>query len=133
MRALTPSLCRPIEALTLETVLSGILDKPPLPFDELVRYGKDPSQFAELRFPGSSGPFQLLLVVHVGFWRSTHYLKHIGALCASLTSQGTITCSLEYQRLGDPGGGWPGTFQDIANRWYRRHGFSDLPSNLHGC
>lgn len=25
-----------------------------------------------------------------------------------------MTCSLEYRRLGDPGGGWPGTFHDIS-------------------
>ncbi len=35
-------------------------------------------------------------------------------LCARFTSLGVITCNLEYRRIGDPGGGWPGTFQDVA-------------------
>jgi len=30
------------------------------------------------------------------------------------SSKEIITCNLEYRRLGDSGGGWPGTFQDIS-------------------
>ncbi len=95
--------------------MGSILTRPPPPFDERIQYGTDPHQFAELRYPKGKEPFPLLFVVHGGFWQSAYDLKHIGALCAALTSQGTITCSLEYRRLGDPGGGWPGTFQDITH------------------
>src|SRR2546430_1706534 len=56
----------------------------------------------------------MLLVVHGGFWQSRYDLSHIGHLCAALTSKGIITCNVEYRRLGNPGGGWPGTFQDIS-------------------
>jgi len=38
---------------------------------------------------------------------------HIGHLCAAFTSRGIITCNLEYRRIGNLGGGWPGTFLDI--------------------
>jgi acetyl esterase/lipase len=95
--------------------LSSILDRPPPSFDERIQYGTDPHQFAELRYPEGKGPFPLLFVVHGGFWQSTYDLKHIGHLCAAFTYRGTITCSLEYRRLGDPGGGYPGTFQDITH------------------
>ncbi len=95
--------------------LSGILDRaPPPPFDLRISYGSDPSQFAELRFPIGKGPFPLLFVVHGGFWQSVYDLSHIGHLCAAFTSTGVITCSIEYRRIGNPGGGWPGTFQDIS-------------------
>ncbi len=77
-------------------------------------YGEDPSQFAELRYPTGKGPFPLLFVVHGGFWQSRYDLSHIGHLCAALTSKGMITCSIEYRRIGNLGGGWPGTFQDIS-------------------
>jgi hypothetical protein len=30
-------------------------------------------------------------------------------------ASGFATWNLEYQRLGNDGGGWPGTFQDIAS------------------
>jgi acetyl esterase/lipase len=94
--------------------LSRILDRDPSPFNLRIRYGRDPIQFAELRFPNGKGPFPLLFVVHGGFWQSRYDLSHIGHLCAAFTSKGVITCSIEYRRIGNPGGGWPGTFQDIS-------------------
>ncbi len=94
--------------------MSSILTRPPPPVDERIRYGSDPRQFAELRFPKGKGAFPLLFVVHGGFWLSAYDLGHIGHLCAAFTSKGIITCNLEYRRIGDPGGAWPGTFQDIA-------------------
>jgi len=94
--------------------LSSILDRTSPSFDVRIRYGNDPSQFAELRFPNGKGPFPLLFVVHGGFWQSRYDLLHIGHLCAAFTSRGIITCNLEYRRIGNPGGGWPGTFLDIS-------------------
>jgi acetyl esterase/lipase len=94
--------------------LSGILTRPPPPFDERIRYGPYPQNFAELRIPDGRGPFPFLFVVHGGFWQSAYDLAHAGHLCAAFTSEGIITCNLEYRRLGDPGGGWPGTFQDMS-------------------
>ena len=83
-------------------------------FDERIQYGRDPQHFAELRLPTGTGPFPFLFVIHGGFWQSAYDLSHIGHLCAALTREGIITCNLEYRRLGDPGGGWPGTFQDVS-------------------
>jgi acetyl esterase/lipase len=94
--------------------LSDILDRSPPAFDERIHYGSDPNQIAEFRFPDGKGPFPLLFVVHGGFWQSLYDLAHIGHLCAAFTSQGIITCNIEYRRIGNPGGGWPGTFQDIS-------------------
>jgi len=95
-------------------ILSNILDRDPPPFDVRIRYGNDHSQFSDLRFPSGKGPFPLLFVVHGGFWQSRYDLSHAGHLCAALTSKGVITCNVEYRRIGNPGGGWPGTFQDIS-------------------
>ena len=94
--------------------MSGILDRAPPPFDLRISHGSDPSQFAEVRFPNGMGPFPLLFVVHGGFWQSIYDLSHTGHLCAAFTSTGVITCNIEYRRIGDLGGGWPGTFQDIS-------------------
>ena len=94
--------------------MSEILERPSPPFNKRITYGEDPQQFAELRFPVGTGPFPALLMIHGGFWQSTYDLKHTGMLCADLTSRGIVTCNLEYRRIGNPGGGWPGTFQDIS-------------------
>jgi acetyl esterase/lipase len=36
------------------------------------------------------------------------------ALAGDLHRRGWATWNLEYRRLGAPGGGWPGTFEDAA-------------------
>jgi len=88
-----------------------------------VPYGKDPLQFGELRFPSGPGPFPLLFVIHGGFWSAAYDLAHIGHLCIRLTSLGIVTCSVEYRRVGNEGGGWPGTLLDIAGatEFFRRN------------
>ena len=85
------------------------------PADRVVRYGAERSQFGELRLPvGVEGLAPLVVVVHGGFWRVQYGLEHIGTLCAALTREGWATWSIEYRRLGEVGGGWPGTFLDAA-------------------
>jgi acetyl esterase/lipase len=93
--------------------LSDILERPSPIFDKRIPYGQDSQQFAELRFPHGPGPFPFLFVIHGGFWRSAYDLKHIGQVCAAFTSKRIVTCNLEYRRVGNSGGGWPGTFQDV--------------------
>lgn len=95
--------------------MSDCLDGIPPSKGQVVQYGKDTNQFAELRFPSGEGPFPLLFVIHGGFWLAAYDLQHISPLCVELTSLGVVTCSLEYRRVGQEGGGWPGTFLDIAN------------------
>ena len=95
--------------------MSDILERTPPPKGERVQYGLNPLQFAELRFPSGKGPFPLLFVIHGGWWLSANDLNHISHLCAKFTSCGVVTCSLEYRRIGDAGGGWPGTFLDVAS------------------
>ncbi len=38
----------------------------------------------------------------------------IAAFADALTAKGFATWNVEYRRVGDPGGGWPGTFEDVA-------------------
>jgi acetyl esterase/lipase len=95
--------------------MTGILDGTSPPKADVVRYGSDPSQFAELRFPQGEGPLPVLIVIHGGFWSAAYDLQHISPFCAALTSYGIITCNLEYRRVGQGGGGWPGTLLDVAN------------------
>lgn len=84
------------------------------PADHRVAYGSDPQQFGELRLPPGPGPHPVAVIVHGGCWRSQFTLEHITPLSAALTRAGTATWTLEYRRVGNPGGGWPGTFQDVA-------------------
>jgi acetyl esterase/lipase len=91
-----------------------ILTTPPPPADVHLPYGTAPFQFGELRLPSGRGPHPVAIVVHGGFWRAAYDLAHIGHLAAALTAEGVATWTVEYRRIGQPGGGWPGTLLDVA-------------------
>jgi acetyl esterase/lipase len=76
-------------------------------------YGSDANQFVDLRWPKSKGPHALAVVIHGGYWRARYDLEYMGHLCAALAGEGIATANLEYRRVGNLGGGWPGTFADI--------------------
>ncbi len=84
---------------------------------ERVGYGSAPSQFGDLRLPQRSlvgpGPYPLVLVVHGGFWRARYSLSHLGHLCAALCRAGFATFNVEYRRMGQAGGGFPGSCEDV--------------------
>lgn len=85
--------------------------------DAQVRYGEHPDQVADVRrpAPGAGGARRpLVVVVHGGFWRAEYDRAHTGPLAAALAAEGYPVAQLEYRRTGQPGGGWPGTFADVA-------------------
>ncbi|MGH3469242.1 MAG: alpha/beta hydrolase [Thermocrispum sp.] len=55
-----------------------------------------------------------VVVVHGGFWRAQYDRTHTYPLCAALATEGFLVAAIEYRRTGRPGGGWPGTFDDVA-------------------
>jgi hypothetical protein len=40
--------------------------------------------------------------------------KHVGPMAAALAAVGYLVCVPEFRRIGQAGGGWPGTFDDVA-------------------
>ncbi len=92
----------------------SILTRPTPPSDQRVQYGKDPLQFGDLRLPKGSGPHPVAIIIHGGCWLSEYGLSYMSHLAGDLTGAGIATWNLEYRRVGDDGGGWPGTFQDVA-------------------
>ncbi len=81
--------------------------------DARLAYGSDANQFVDLRLPQGKGPHALAINIHGGFWRAKYDLEHAGHLCAALTAKGIATANVEYRRVGNAGGGWPGTFADV--------------------
>ena len=66
----------------------------------------------------SKAPYALVINIHGGFWRAKYNLDHAGHLCAALTARGLATANLEYRRVGNDGGAWPGTFSDIRSAYH---------------
>lgn len=99
-----------------------VLTRPAPPPTFTVAYGDDPEQVADLWLPSTgSPPLPLVVVVHGGFWMAEWDRKHAAPLAAALAAHGYPVASLEYRRIGQPGGGWPGTFDDVAT------GLAELP------
>ncbi len=91
-----------------------ILTAPAPAADARLNYGPDLLHYGDLRLPAGPGPHPVVISLHGGFWRATYGLTYMGHLCAALTTAGVATWNVEYRRVGDPGGGWPGTFHDVA-------------------
>jgi len=87
---------------------------PAPPADHRVAYGPAPLQFGELRLPRGGTRAPVVVLVHGGCWQSAYDLRHVSAAAASLANAGFAVWTPEYARVGDEGGGWPGTFVDVA-------------------
>lgn len=91
-------------------------------------YGPDPHQWVEFRRPQVDGPVPLVVHLHGGFWSADYALDHARPFCAGLRRLGVATANVEYRRVGNDGGGWPGTFQDardalgVVERLVEEHG-----------
>ena len=85
---------------------------------DIVRYGDAPQQFVELGLPERAdeggGPFPVIVFIHGGFWRNAYDLTLAQPQAADARAKGFATWNIEYRRVGDPGGGYPGTLDDVA-------------------
>lgn len=81
------------------------------------RYGPAEHQVYEV-FDGPAGrrpsPRALVVLLHGGFWRAEWDRAHLRPLAHALAGHGYAVALPEYVRTGMPGGGWPGTFEDVA-------------------
>ena len=89
------------------------LVKPPA--DHVIKYGPDEYQFAELRLPKGEGPFPVVVFVHGGCWLSDFDLSMAANMSNNLASAGIAAWTVEYRRIGNEGGAWPGTMHDMAS------------------
>ena len=92
------------------------------PASERLSYGKSPLQFGELRLPAGTGPFPVAILVHGGCWEvklgnlpeNVTSFELLRPIAAALATAGIASWNVEYRRLGNEGGGWPGTYQDLS-------------------
>jgi acetyl esterase/lipase len=82
--------------------------------DLTVRYGPHPDQVADVRLPPGAPVGPLVVFIHGGFWRARYDRAHTGPLAADLAGRGYPVAAIGYRRVGQDGGGWPGTLDDVA-------------------
>ncbi len=120
MKILTSSLLASLLTIAImdaEPLLSwSELSQMPLPAPaEKIAYGDGPQQFGELRLPTGEGPFPMVVLIHGGCWQNAFDYVYMTRLGAWFADHGVACWTIEYRRLGDDGGGWPGTFLDVAH------------------
>jgi acetyl esterase/lipase len=82
---------------------------------DTVHYGPAPSQVADLFVPKTKGPHPVVVLLHGGcFLKQYEGFAQTSALAADLAGRGYAVWNVEYRKLGEPGAGYPGTFQDVA-------------------
>jgi acetyl esterase/lipase len=99
-----------------------LIKQPTPPATERLPYGKDQMQFGELRLPAGKGPFPVAILVHGGCWEvkvgnlpeAVTSFELLRPIAAALAKAGIASWNVEYRRLGNAGGGWPGTYLDLS-------------------
>lgn len=84
------------------------------PPDHRIPYGPDPNQFGELRLPTGEGPHPVAVLIHGGCWMPYAGAKAMSPMAEALKKDGIATWNIEYRRLKQDGGGWPGTYLDVG-------------------
>ena len=85
----------------------------PVP-DETISYGSDPLQVADLWRPAGDGPWPTVLMIHGGCWQTDIADRTLMAWIADdLRQRGIAVWNIEYRGVDRPGGGYPGTYNDV--------------------
>lgn len=79
---------------------------------EVVAYGDDAEQWADLRLPEARERPPVVVLVHGGFWRSPWQLDLMDALAVDLAARGIAAWNLEFRRPDRHG--WDATTADVA-------------------
>ena len=76
-------------------------------------YGPEPAH-TTLLFASTAQVKAQVVLIHGGCWSNQYTRAHITPLASALANRGFNVWVPEYRRVGDVGGGWPGTYQDVA-------------------
>jgi acetyl esterase/lipase len=95
---------------------TDLLARPRPQSTKVESYGTAKEQTGELFLPKGAGPHPVIVLIHGGCWLAelpgTELMDYIAA---DLQKRGFAVWNIEYRRVGEAGGGYPGTFLDIAD------------------
>ncbi len=115
--------------------MSDLTSRPrPVP-TTTVRYGTDPLQVVDLWLPTGRGPFPTVLMIHGGCWQTDVADRHLMDWAAEdLRRRGFAVWNIDYRGVDRSGGGYPGTFLDVAcGRGLARPARSRIPPRHTPC
>jgi acetyl esterase/lipase len=92
-----------------------LLERPRPEPNRSIPYGSDSLQVADLWLPSGPGPHPTLLMVHGGCWQTEIADRRImNWIADDLRKRGIAVWNIDYRGVDRAGGGYPGTFQDVA-------------------
>lgn len=80
-----------------------------------ISYGESALKVVDLWLPDGDGPHPVVLMVHGGCWQSDIADRRImNWIADDLRRRGIAVWNVDYRGVDRPGGGYPGTFLDVA-------------------
>ncbi len=97
-------------------VWSDLTSRPRARPSATIAYGEGSSfQAVDVWLPQGHGPHPAVLMVHGGCWRKSIADRSLMDWAAEdLRARGIAVWNVEYRGVDEPGGGFPGTFLDVA-------------------
>ena len=94
----------------------NLLGRPKVSPTHSIQWGPGATDIADLWLPQGAGPFPVVLMVHGGCWQKSIADRTIMNWAAEdLRQQGLAVWNIEYRGVDEEGGGYPGTFLDVAH------------------
>lgn len=109
--ACAPQRSEPMRVMTWP----DLLEQPRPTTPHRIAYGAQPQHFVDVWLPEGAGPHPVVVMVHGGCWtKSIADLSIMNYIAADLRANGVAVWNIEYRGVDETGGGYPGTFLDVA-------------------
>jgi acetyl esterase/lipase len=106
-----PPVSRPAALMTW----ADLLGREPVSPSHSVQWGEGATDIADLWLPDGAGPHPVVLMIHGGCWQKEIADRTLMNWAAEdLRKRGLAVWNIEYRGVDEDGGGYPGTFLDVA-------------------
>jgi acetyl esterase/lipase len=78
-----------------------------------IPYGSAVTQTIDVYESESMGNGPVVMLIHGGCWLSQYDRYYMSHIAQALSEAGSVVYNIGYRRIGDDGGGYPGTFEDV--------------------
>jgi acetyl esterase/lipase len=103
-------------AMTRLMTWDDLLARPRPDPTHTIKWGPGATDIADLWLPESAGPHPVVLMVHGGCWQKAIADRTLMNYAAEdLRRNGLAVWNIEYRGVDEDGGGYPGTFFDVAH------------------
>lgn len=95
---------------------NDLLSRPTPKTPHAIKTGTRDTDIVDLWLPDGPGPHPVVVMIHGGCWQKGIADRTLMNYAAEdLRQRGLAVWNIEYRGVDEEGGGYPGTFQDVAN------------------